>query len=115
VNAQLRRQLWRLACSASLSASVFGERNDWHLADEVEQRAIERYGRLHEELHDALIRWDQEAVLAMSNRVSHPCEVECLSDAIEEFRVMSAWIADLLLADAKGEDVDSFVKHWRGE
>ncbi len=76
---------------------------------------IERYGRLHEELHDALIRWDQEAVLAMSNRVSHPCEVECLSEAIEEFRVVSAWIADLLLADAKGEDVDSFVKHWRGE
>jgi len=94
---------------ASVSASVFGERDDRHLADEVEQRAIERYGRLHEELHDALIRWDQEAVLAMSDRVRHPCEVECLSDAVEEFRVMSFWIADLLLADAKKEDVETFV------
>ncbi len=79
------------------------------------QRAIERYGRLHEELHDALIRWDQEAALAMSDRVSHPCELECLSDAIEEFRVVSAWIADLLLVDAKREDVDAFVEHLRGK
>ena len=49
----------------------------------------------------------------MSDRVSHPCEVECLSEAIEEFRVVSAWIADLLLADAKGEDVDAFIEYLR--